>query len=57
MKYTYYILGMGMCTCVVNFNCCVLVYMVIFLQKLKEGYLTKAPDLTKGASGFKVKGI
>jgi len=29
---------------------------VIFLQrKLKEGYLTKAPDLTKGTSGFKVR--
>ena len=27
----------------------------LFMQKLKEGYLTKAPDLTKGTSGLKVK--
>ena len=27
----------------------------LLMQKLKEGYLTKAPDLTKGTSGLKVK--
>ena len=47
---THLFVHCGMCNVIATNLLCNLL-----MQKLKEGYLTKAPDLTKGTSGLKVK--